>query len=113
LFNYIGKYSEPFALENNHSAKEILQVFRKEFAFIKDKRIDNLDTDKWRSNREKDNITHTRVKCIYTYLRACINTTLKHYKLLDRLELQHYSLKRKNNEKINPPKLRFSINSNQ
>lgn len=110
LFNYIDKYYEPYALENNQTAKEILQVLRKEFVFIKDKRIDkidNLDIDKWRSNREKDKITFTRVKCIYAYLKACINTALKHYKLLDRFELQHYSLKRKNNEKINPPKLRY------
>ena len=44
---------------------------------------------------------------IYTYLKACINTALKHYKLIDRFELQTYTLKRKLNERVNPPKIRY------
>ena len=38
---------------------------------------------------------------------GCINTAVKHYKLIDRFELQNYSLKRKITEKVNPPKIRY------
>ena len=85
----------------SQTATEIARTLKREFEFIKDKptdKIDNLDIDKWRARRAKRVTTYERVKRIFTYLKACINTALKHYKLIERFELQHYSLKRKKAE---------------
>ncbi|MFT6389971.1 MAG: integrase [Cellvibrionaceae bacterium] len=110
LFNYIDKYYAPYARGENKTAKEMISAIKSNFGFIKDKRIDkidNLDIEKWRTIREKDSITFARIKCVYAYLKACINTAVKHYKLIKHFELEHYSLKRKVTEKVNSPKMRF------
>ena len=109
LFNYIDHYYAPYAMEHSVTAEEMVKTLKREFEFLKDKpidQIDNHDIEQWRASR-RGNITFARIKRIYTYLKACINSALKHYKLIDRFELQHYSLKRKITEKVNPPKIRY------
>tara|TARA_R110001599_G_scaffold353851_1_gene600178 strand:+ start:5984 stop:6838 length:855 start_codon:yes stop_codon:yes gene_type:complete len=109
LFSYIDKYYEPYAQAHSVSGKEIVRILKKEFEFIKDKPIDEIcsqDIEAWRSVRGEQ-VTFVRLKLIYTYLKACINTALKHYKLIDRFELQAFTLKRKINERVNPPKIRY------
>lgn len=112
LFNYISKYYAPYAKQHSVSADEIVKALRQEFAFLKGKRIDKIDgrdIDKWRTKRARDGISFERIKRLYTYLKACINTAVKHYKLIDRFELQTYSLKRRRTERVNPPKLRYLL----
>jgi len=109
LFNYIDKYYAPH-IKGDKTAGERISAIKNNFEFIKNKRIDkidNLDIEKWRNIRNKDNITFARIKCIYAYLKACINTAVKHYKFIKHFELEHYSIKRKATEKVNPPKVRF------
>jgi hypothetical protein len=109
LFNYIDLYYVPYATERSVTAVEIVKSLKREFEFIRDKpidRIDNHDIEHWRAARGRD-ITFARLKRLYTYLKACINTAVKHYKLIDRFELEHYSFKRKITEKVNPPKIRY------
>lgn len=91
------------------TANEIVRTLRREFEFLKHKAIDEIngrDIEQWRALRSEQ-ITFTRIKRIYTYLKACINTAVKHYELIDRYELQNYSLKRKRTERVNPPKIRY------
>lgn len=109
LFNYIDNYYSPYAMEHSVTAAELVKTLKREFEFLKDKPIDQIDShdiEQWRTSRNKD-VTFARIKRIYTYLKACINTAVKHYKLIDRFELQNYSLKRKITEKVNPPKIRY------
>jgi len=109
LFNYIEKYYEPYATEHSVTAIEIVRILKREFEFLKHKPIDQIDShdiEQWRTRRSQQ-VTFTRIKRIYTYLKACINTAVKHYKLIDRYELQAYTLKRKISEKVNPPKIRY------
>jgi integrase len=109
LFSYIDKYYEPYARTHSVSGKEIVRILKKEFEFIKDKPVDKIcsqDIEQWRSVRGEQ-VTFARLKLIYTYLKACINTAFKHYKLIDRFELQTFTLKRKINERVNPPKIRY------
>ncbi len=109
LFNYIEHYYSPYAMEHSVTAVDIVRTLKREFEFLKDKPIDQIDShdiEQWRTSRGKD-VTFARIKRIYTYLKACINTAVKHYKLIDRFELQNYSLKRKITEKVNPPKIRY------
>ncbi len=109
LFNYIDKYYQPYAKQHSVSADEIIKTLKREFVFIKGKPINDInagDIDQWRSLRCED-ITYARIKRIYTYLKSCINTALKHYKLIQSFELQSYTLKRRINEKVNPPKVRY------
>jgi integrase len=109
LFNYIDKYYTPYAREHSITADEMVRTLKREFEFVMDKPIDQIsshDIEQWRTTRSGD-ITFARIKRIYTYLKACINTAVKHYKLIDRFELQNYSLKRKITEKVNPPKIRY------
>ncbi|RLQ20273.1 DUF4102 domain-containing protein [Seongchinamella sediminis] len=109
LFNYIDNYYSPYALEHSVTGAEMVKTLKREFEFLKDKPIDQIDSrdiEQWRSSRGR-NVTFARIKRIYTYLKACINTAVKHYKLIDRFELQNYSLKRKITEKVNPPKVRY------
>ena len=109
LFNYIDHYYEPYAQEHSVTADEIVKTLKREFESLKDKPIDQIDSHdikQWRTSRSGD-ITFARIKQIYTYLKACINSAVKHYKLIDRFELQNYSLKRKIGEKVNPPKIRY------
>ncbi|MBL4673591.1 MAG: site-specific integrase, partial [Arenicella sp.] len=85
------------------------------FDFIKNKPINKIsadDIDSWRESRRKD-ITFSTMKRTFTCLKACLNTALKHYKLIDKFELQTYTLKRKPNEKVNPPKLRFLLDDEE
>ncbi len=110
LFNYIDKYYEPLIRDKNTTAEEVINILKKNFDFIKNKRIDkidNLDIEKWRKIREKDNIAFSTFKNIYAYLKSCINTALKHYKFINSFELQYHSLELKKTDTINPPKLRF------
>lgn len=110
LFNYIDKYYQPYAMEHSKSVVEILRILRKEFEFLKGKPIDKInsfDIEKWRKEKAKKGLTFERIRRIYSYLKACINTAVKHYKLIRYYELQHYSLKRKPSEKVNPPKIRY------
>ncbi|MBL4867910.1 MAG: site-specific integrase [Pseudomonadales bacterium] len=110
LFNYIEKYYTPYAREHSVTADDIVSTLKREFDFIKDRPINKIsikDIEVWRSNLVKRDITFARVKRIYTYLKACINTALKHYKLIDSFEIQHYSLKRKIHERVNDPKIRY------
>lgn len=109
LFNYIDQYYAPYAREHSVTADEMVKTLKREFEFVKDKPIDQIDShdiEQWRTTRSED-ITFSRIKRIYTYLKVCINTAVKHYKLIDRFELQNYSLKRKVTEKVNPPKIRY------
>jgi integrase len=109
LFNYIDHYYEPYAKEHSVTADEIVKTLKREFESLKDKPIDQIDShdiEQWRTSRSGD-ITFARIKRIYTYLKACINSAVKHYKLIDRFELQNYSLKRKIGEKVNSPKIRY------
>lgn len=109
LFNYIDRYYAPYAKEHSVTADELVRILKREFEFVKDKRIDQIDShdiEQWRTSRSGD-ITFARIKRIYTYLKACINTAVKHYKIIDRFELQNYTLKRKITEKVNPPKIRY------
>jgi len=109
LFNYIDHYYGPYAEEHSVTAEEIVKTLKREFEFLKDKPIDEInshDIEEWRASRNGD-ITFARIKRIYTYLKACINSAVKHYKMIDRFELQNYSLKRKVTEKVNPPKIRY------
>jgi len=109
LFNYIDRYYAPYAREHSVTADELVRILKREFEFVKDKpidRIDSHDIEQWRASRSSD-ITFARIKLIYTYLKACINTAVKHYKIIDRFELQNYALKRKITEKVNPPKIRY------
>jgi integrase len=109
LFNFIDKYYGPYATEHSVTADEIVRILKREFEFLKNKPIDQIDShdiEQWRTLRGNQ-ITFSRIKRIYTYLKACINTAVKHYKLIDRYELQTYTLKRKISEKVNPPKIRY------
>lgn len=109
LFSYIDKYYTPYAREHSVTADEIVRILKREFEFVMDKPIDQIsshDIEQWRTTRGGD-ITFARIKRIYTYLKACINTAVKHYKMIDRFELQNYSLNRKITEKVNPPKIRY------
>ena len=109
LFAYIDEYYDPYAKKNSVTADEIIKCLKREFGFIKYKRIDEIsgaDIDLWRSKREGE-ITFSTIKRIYTYLKACINTAVKHYKLIQSYELQTYTLKRRITERVNPPKLRY------
>ena len=109
LFNYIDTYYAPYAEEHSVASEEIVRTLKREFEFLRHKpidRIDSHDMERWRTLRGNQ-VTFARLKRIYTYLRACINTAIKHYKLIDRYELQNYSLNRKMNEKVNPPKIRY------
>jgi integrase len=109
LFNFIDKYYEPYARAHSVIADEIVRILKREFEFLKHKPIDQIDShdiEQWRALRS-DQITFARIKRIYTYLKACINSAVKHYKLIDRFELQAYSLRRKINEKVNPPRIRY------
>jgi integrase len=109
LFNYIDTYYEPYALEHSVTAAEIVKTLKREFVFIQHKPIDQIDShdiEHWRNLRGNE-ITFARIKRIYSYLKACINTAVKHYKLINHYELEHYALKRKINEKVNPPKIRY------
>lgn len=109
LFNYIEAYYQSYAKQHSVCAEEIIKTLKREFHFIKDKPIDKIDAkdiDQWRSLRSGQ-ITFARIKRIYTYLKSCINTALKHYKLIQGFELQSYTLKRRINEKVNPPKVRY------
>ncbi len=109
LFRYIDQYYARYAMEHSVSAEEIVKTLKREFEFLSDKPIDQIDSEDieiWRASRSED-ITFARIKRIYTYLKACINSAVKHYKLIDRFELQNYSLKRKITEKVNPPKVRY------
>lgn len=109
LFNYIDQYYKPYTEENSASSSEIISTLKREFEFIKSKpidRISSMDIDQWREKRRK-NITFARMQRIFTYLKACINTAVKHYKLIDHFELQTYTLKRKRAEKVNDPKIRY------
>lgn len=115
LFVYIDAYYAPYAKMTSVCADEIVSALKREFEFIKNKpinKIDGLDIDLWRSKRKTD-ITFARIKRIYTYLKACINTALKHYKLIDRFELQNYTLKRRIDERVNPPKVRYLSNNEE
>ncbi len=108
LFSYIENYYKPYAEEHTVTADEIISCLKKEFEFIKDKPIDlidSLDIDNWRKRKNK--VTFARIKRIFTYLKACINTAVKHYKLIKNFELQNYYLKRKSTEKVNAPKVRY------
>lgn len=112
MFNYIEKYYTPYAKQHSESADEIIKALKSNFKAVKNKpinKINNLDIERWRKSRAKDNITFERLKRIYTYLKACINTAVKHYKLIDSFELQHYSLQRKKTERVNPPKVRYLL----
>ena len=109
LFNYIDQYYTLYAREHSVTADEMVRTLKREFEFLKDKPIDQIDShdiEQWRTSRSED-ITFARIKRIYTYLKACINTAVKHYKIIERFELQNYSLKRKITEKVNPPKIRY------
>lgn len=109
LFQYIDTYYAPYAQEHSVTSKEIVQTLKREFEFLRHKpidQIDSLDIEEWRTLRGNQ-VTFARLKRVYTHLKACINTAVKHYKLIDRYELQNYSLKRKVNEKVNPPKIRY------
>lgn len=111
LFDFIDHYYAPYAMEHSVSAEEIVKTLKREFDFLKDKPIDEIDShdiEHWRASRSEE-ITFARIKRIYTYLKACINCAVKHYKLIDRFELQNYSLKRKITEKVNPPKIRYLL----
>ena len=91
LFNYIDKYYTPYAREHSITADEMVRTLKREFEFVMDKPIDQIsshDIEQWRTTRSGD-ITFARIKRIYTYLKACINTAVKHYKLIDRFELQN------------------------
>ena len=115
LFSYVDNYYEPYAKKNSVTADEIVKCLKREFDFIKNKPIDKIngkDIDRWRSKRDEQ-ITFSTIKRIYTYLKACINTALKHYKLIDKFELQTYTLKRRITEKVNPPKLRYLSKSEE
>ncbi len=109
LFNYIEIYYTPYALKNSATATEIIKTLKKEFEFVKDKPINIISSDdieQWRQKRSEE-VTYKSLKIFFTYLKACINTAVKHYKLIDNFPLNQYHFKRKVNEKINPPKLRF------
>lgn len=109
LFNYIDKFYEPYARQHSVSADEIVKALKREFVALKDKPINQIssrDMDNWRAGR-CDQITFARIKRLYTYLKACINTAVKHYKLIDHFELEHYALRRKMTEKVNAPKVRY------
>lgn len=89
LFQYIDNYYEPYAHEHSVTANEIVRILKREFEFLQDKAIDEInsrDIEQWRALRSEQ-ITFTRIKRIYTYLKACINTAVKYYKLIDRYEL--------------------------
>ena len=109
LFNYIEKYYEPYAKQHNASHKEIVNALKREFDFIKNKHIhliNEMDIERWRKRRAKQ-VTFARLQRIFTYLKACINTAVKHYKLIEHFELKNYTLKRRRTDKVNPPKIRY------
>ncbi len=109
LFTYIDKYFSPYAKQHSVTADENIDTLKRDFEFIKDKmidKIDHMDIEEWRKRRRTE-ITFDRMVRIYTNLKACINTAVRHYKLIDRYELQYYTLKRKPTEKVNERFERF------
>ncbi len=109
LFHYIENYYKPYTEQHNASSKEMISSLKREFEFIQNKQIDLIngtDIDQWRDSR-KTKITFSRMQRIFSNLKSCLNTAVKHYKLIDRFELQTYTLKRKRSEKVNDPKIRY------
>ena len=112
LYNYIDKYYEPYAKKHSVTADVIVRLLKNNFAFIKHKRIDKIDSmdiEKWRDIRANDGITFETFKRIFTYLKACLNAAIKHYKLIESFNLQNYTLKKRMTDKVNPPKLRYLL----
>lgn len=115
LFNYIEKYYKPYATEHSVTATEIIRTLKNEFEFIAEKSIKEInehDIDQWRKKKAKK-VTFERIDRIYSYLKACINTAVKHYKIIDSFALQNHSLKRKPTEKVNQPKLRYLLRDSE
>lgn len=111
LFNYIDNYYAPYARKHSVIGEEIVKCLKREFGFLKDRPITKIhgsDIDHWRGQR-CDAITYSRIKLLYTYLKACLNTAVKHYRMIDRYELQNYVLKRRITERVNPPKVRYLL----
>jgi len=111
LFNYIDQYYKPYAQQHSVCADEIVKALKSNFEFLADKPIDqisSIDIEIWRKDRRNE-ITFDRMKRIFTYLKACLNSAVKHYKLIDSYELQYYSLKRKPTEKVNEKFERFLL----
>jgi hypothetical protein len=109
LFNYIDKYYKPYAQKESVTADAAIRTLKREFAFLSNKPINTIsgiDIDKWRLKRSSK-VVFSTIQRTYSILRACINTAVYHYKLIDSFELQKYRLKRKKDAKVNPPKIRY------
>jgi integrase len=109
LFYYVEHYYKAYAEETSETHAEMIQTIQREFVDYKNKPInliDKSDIDQWRRKRKSD-ITFPTMQRHFTYLKACINSAVKHYELIGSFKLQNYRMERKRGEKVNPPKLRY------